>query len=41
VSKKCLAFDKKGNAFVKLMATIQNTNAGRLWKIGSAAQQVR
>jgi cytochrome c5 len=35
-----LAFDKNGNAFVKLMGTIQIANAGRLWRIGSAAKPV-
>ena len=41
VSNKCLAFDKNGRAFVKLMATIQIANAGRLWEVGGAAQLMR
>ena len=37
LNKKCLAFDKNGSAFVKLMPTIPTANAGRLWKVGGAA----
>jgi hypothetical protein len=41
VSKKCLAFDNNGSVFVKLMATIQIANAGRLWEVGGAVKLVR
>ena len=41
MSKKCLAFDKNGKAFVNLMVTIRIANAGRLWEVGGAAQLVR